>query len=76
MEIKLKKRLLQNHTLPVTRETGKIYRRITGMTSANIAGPSADPIGYERSGVHLAHVAEIELKRAQALAEAYRLSLR
>jgi hypothetical protein len=45
------------------------------MTSANIAGTSADPIGYERSRAHLAHVAEIELKRTQALAEALALIL-
>ncbi len=76
MEIKLKKRLLRNRTLPITSDSGKAHRRINGITSGNIAGISAEPIAYEQSRAYLAHMAEIEIKRAQALAEVHRLSLR
>jgi hypothetical protein len=76
MESKLKKRLFRNHTLPVVRDSGKSYGRITGMTSGNIAGVSAASIAYEQSRAYLANIAEIEIKRAQASAEAHRLSLR
>jgi hypothetical protein len=76
MEVKLKERLFRSHTLPMMRDSGKAHRKNIGMTSANVAGISAEPNSYERSRAYSAHVAEIEIKRAQALAEAYRLSLR
>jgi hypothetical protein len=76
MEIKLKERLLRNRTLPIMRDSGKAYRKIIGMSSGNIAGISAGQIAYEQSRAYLAHIAEIEIKRAQALVEAHRLSLR
>jgi hypothetical protein len=75
-EIKLRRRMLRNHTLPVMKDYGKAHKRITGMTSGNIAGVSLQPVAYERSREYLAHIAEIEIKRSLALAEAYRLSMR
>jgi hypothetical protein len=68
--------MLGNHTLPAMRNDGKVHKRITGMTSGNIAGVSLQPVAYERSREYLAHIAEIEIKRSLALAEAQRLSLR
>ena len=76
MEIKLKKRLFRNHTLPVVKDSGESYRRTTGVTSGNIAGISVEAIAYEQSRAFLAHMVEFETKRAQALAEAHRLPLR
>jgi hypothetical protein len=75
MEIKLKKRLLPNLTLP-TMKNREVHTRITGITSGNAAGISVQPVAYERSRAYLAHLAEVEIKRSLALAEAYRLSLR
>jgi hypothetical protein len=73
MEIKLKERLLRRIRTPqMTRNSGKPYRKITGMTSGNIAGDLAESIAYEQSRPYLTQIAEIELKRAQALAEAHR----
>jgi len=74
MEIKLKKRFALNHTLPVTKDRG-LHRRITGVTSGNVAGISIQS-AYERSREYLAHIAEVELKRSLVQAEIYRLSLR
>ena len=68
--------MLGNHTLPAMRNDGKVHKRITGMTSGNVAGVSLQPVAYERSREYLAHIAEIEIKRSLALAEAYRVSLR
>ncbi|HEX9262441.1 MAG TPA: hypothetical protein VF893_07935 [Candidatus Bathyarchaeia archaeon] len=76
MEVKLKDRLFRNHTLPIAGDGAKAHKRITGMTSGNIAGISSKPAAYERSGEYLVHIAEIEIKRSLALAEAHRLSLR
>jgi len=75
MEIKLKKRWLPNHTLP-TMKNREVHTRITGITSGNAAGIPVQPVAYERSRDYLAHLAEVEIKRSLALAEAYRLSLR
>jgi len=75
MEIKLKKRFALNHTLPVTKDRG-VHRRITGFTSGNVAGISLQPVAYEHSREYLAHIAEVEIKRSLALAEAHRLPLR
>jgi len=68
--------MLGNHTLPAMRNDGKVHKRITGMTSGNVAGVSLQPVAYERSREYLAHIAEIEIKRSLALAEAQRFSLR
>ena len=76
MEVKLKEILFRNHTLPMMRGSGKANRKITGMASGNVAEISAEPVSYERSRAYMAHVAEIEIKRAQALAEVQRLSFR
>ena len=75
MEIKLKKKLLPNFTLPANnhREVGT---RIAGVTPGNVAGISVQPVAYERSREHLAHIAEVEIRRSLALADAYRLSMR
>jgi hypothetical protein len=75
-EIKLRRRMLRNHTLPAMRNDGKAHKRTTGITSGNITGFSLQPVAYERSREYLAHIAEIEIKRSLALAEAQRLSLR
>ena len=76
MEGKLKEILLRNHTLPLKRNTEKPLRKITGMTSGNIAAISADKAAYKQSKAYQAQIVEIELRKAQAAAEAYRLSLR
>ncbi len=75
MEINLKKSFGLNRTLPVTKDTG-VHKRITGITSGNVAGISAQPAVFERSREYLAYIAEVEVKRSLAQAEAYRLSLR
>jgi len=75
MEIKLKKRLLPNHTLPLMKSR-EVHTRIAGVTSNNVAGLSVQPVAYERSREYLAHIAEVEIRRSLALADAYRLSLR
>ncbi|MCW4045495.1 MAG: hypothetical protein NWE94_08280 [Candidatus Bathyarchaeota archaeon] len=62
--------------MPIVRDSGKPYKRITGITSGNVAEISADSVANERSREYLAHIADIETRRAKALAEAYRLSLR
>ena len=76
MEGKLKEILLRNHTLPLIRKAERTPRKITGMTSGNIAALSADTFAYKQSRAYQAQIAEIEARKAQALAEAYRLSLR
>lgn len=76
MERKLKEILLRNHTLPMRRNTEKTHRKITGMTSGNIAAISVDMAAYKQTKAYQAQIAEIEAKKAQALADAYRLSLR
>ncbi len=76
MEVKLKEILLRNHTLPMMRNIEKTQGKITGMTSGNVAGVSAEPISYKQSKAYQIQIADIEVKKAQALAEAYRLSLR
>jgi hypothetical protein len=76
MEINLKKRLHPNHTLPVMRDAEKAHKKITGMTSGNFASVPLQSVTYERSKEYLAHIAEIEIQRSLALAEAHRLSLR
>ena len=75
MEIKLKKRLHPNLTLP-TMKNREVRTRMAGMTSNNVAGISVQPVAYERSREYLAHIAEVEIRRSLASAEAYRLSLR
>jgi len=75
MEIKLKKRLLPNLTLP-TMKNREVHTRMAGMTSKNVTGISVQSVAYERSREYLAHIAEVEIKRSLALADAYRLSLR
>ncbi len=75
MEINLKKSLALNRTLPVTKDK-LAQKRITGITSGNVAGISVQPAVFERSREYLAHIAEVEVKRSLAQAEAYRLSLR
>ncbi len=76
MEVKLKEILLRNHTAPMMKNTQKANRRITGMTFGNTAAFSAEIVAYKQSKAYQAQIAEIETKKAQALAEAYRLSLR
>ncbi len=76
MEVKLKEILLRNHTLPMMRNFGKTQGRITGMTSGNVAGISADPVACKQSKAYRIQIADIEIRKAQALAEAYRMSLR
>jgi len=49
---------------------------MAGMTSKNVTGISVQSVAYERSREYLAHIAEVEIKRSLALADAYRLSLR
>ncbi len=75
MEINLKKRFALNHTLPVVKDR-EVHRKITGIASGNVVGISTQPAVYERSREYLAHIAEVEIKRSLAQAEAYRLSLR
>lgn len=75
MGIKLKERLLRNRVLPIIRNSEKTYKRIAGMTSANI-GVSTESNAYEQSRTYLAQVSEIEIKRAQAIAEAHRMPIR
>jgi hypothetical protein len=75
MEINLKKKLLPNHTLPViNRREG--HTGIAEITSKNVSGLSVQPVAYEHSREYLAHIAEVEIRRSLALAEAHRLSLR
>ena len=74
MEIKLKKRLLPSHRLPV--EGRKVLTEITGIASGKIGGVSLQTVAYENSREYLAHIAEVEIQRSIALAEARRLSLR
>jgi hypothetical protein len=75
METKLKKKLLPNLTLPANNHKA-INTRIAGVTPGNIAGLSVQPVAYERSREYLSHIAEVEIRRSLALADAYRLSLR
>ncbi len=75
MEINLKKRFALNRTLPVIKDRDA-HRRITGISSGNHVGISVQPAVYERSREYLAHIAEVEIKRSLALAEAQRLTLR
>ena len=75
MEIKLKKRLLPNLTLP-TMKNREVHTRIAIMTSGNVSGISMRSVAYERSREYLAHIAEVEIRRSLALAGAHRLSLR
>ena len=75
MEIKLKKNRLPNLTLPAIKHK-EGHRRFAEITSGNVAGIPVQPVAYERSREYLAHIAEVEIKRSLASAEAYRLSLR
>ena len=76
MEIKFRERLLRNHASPKRVVTEKAYRRIAGITSGNTTGVSTETIAFEKSRAYLAQIAEIEIKRAQALAESYRRPIR
>ncbi len=76
MQGKFKEILFRNHTLPVMRGFGKANIKVTGITSGNVGKISAETVSYEQSRAYQAHVAEIEIERAQALIEAKRLSFR
>jgi hypothetical protein len=76
METKLKKKTLRNYTLPIVQDSKKSYTRNTGITTRNVKGISPEFVAYEQSKEYSTFIAEIEIKRARALAEAYRLSLR
>ncbi len=76
MEVKLKEILFRSHTVPMMKNIQKANRKITGMTSGNTAAISAEIVAYKQSKGYQSQIAEIEMKKAQALAEAYRLSLR
>ncbi len=76
MEVKLKEILFRSHTVPMMKNIQKANRKITGMTSGNTAAILAEIVAYKQSKAYQSQIAEIEMKKAQALAEAYRLSLR
>jgi hypothetical protein len=76
LKMKFRERLLPHHGSPKMGVSEKAHRRITGITSGNATGVSAETIPFEKSRAHLVQIAEIEVKRAQALAESYLRTIR
>ena len=76
METKLEKKRFRNHTSPLMKDSGKSHTRFAGITTKNVSGISPESVAYKQSKAYLVHIAEIEINKARALAEAYRLSLR
>ena len=75
MEIKLKKKFLPNTALPVKKHE-EVQKGTTAITTRNIAGISLQAVAYEHSREYLVHIAEVEIQRSIALAEAHRLQMR
>jgi hypothetical protein len=77
METKLKKRLKGNSPLGVIKNVEAFSQRVAKKISVRVSGATTmSSTPYEMSGGHKAHIAEVELRRSQALAAAQRQNLR
>ena len=77
MEAKLKERSKGNGLFGRIKNIEAFYQKVTkkiSMKAPEVANLSYAP--YETSEGHKAHIAEVELRRSQALAEAQRQNLR
>jgi hypothetical protein len=74
--MKFRARLLPHHGSPKMVVSERAHRRIAGITSGNTTGVSIETIAFEKSRAYLVQMAEIEIKRAQALAESYLRTVR
>lgn len=77
METKFKERLTGNSLFGIIKNAKGFYQRITKKFSLKASEVGiANFTHYDRPEVHKFHILEVEVRRAKALAEARRYSLR
>jgi len=73
MEIRFKDRLRGSRLYGMIKSAEAVYQRVTSKFTAQVSGGAVTSFGsYEAAEAQRAHMLEVERKRSQASAEAYR----